>query len=337
MKTPKIIVVLFNTPQTRLEADADTQQSAVEVAGTLEKSGFRVELVEVGETDLGKIDKLRADLIFNLIEWAGDHTQLAVEALEKLEKTGIAFTGSSHVGYRLSCDKAVMKRLMDRFGITTPTWQIFETGDERLDDKLRYPMIVKPSMQHCGVGLAQDSVVSDGKRLRDKVTELIHTYKEPILVEEYIEGRELHVTVLEKNGRPWVLPPAEVTFKHRAGYVPILSYDMKWDEGSWEYGMAGDMAIPKLPADLEERITSIAKKCYEQLDGRDYPRLDLRIKNEEVFVLEINNNPGIDFATDSGIGASARAAGFGTYGQLLEHIVTNAYARFATKYDTAVA
>ena len=315
----------------------DTQKTAMAVDENLKKSGYASEVLGIYPRDVDRISDIRADLVFNLIEWAGKETEDGVTAVKILEKMGMPFTGSSAWGYLLTCDKVMMKRHMDKHKIVTPKWQVFETGDETVDKKLKYPLIVKPSRQHCGIGITQDSVVGDDTALAAKARELVDTYHEPILAEEYIAGRELHVTMLEKNGRPWVLPAAEVTFKEQKGYVPILSYDMKWNEKSWEYNMAGDMAIPELPAAFKRQLETTAVICYRKLGGRDYPRLDVRIRQGKLYVLEINNNPGIDFETDSGIGMSARAAGFKTFGALLSHIVENAYYRWRETYDAAAA
>ena len=161
--------------------------------------------------------------------------------------------------------------------------------------------------------------------------ELRKKYNQPVIAEEFIDGRELQVTILEKNGRPWVLPAAEVVFdKPRA----VLSYEMKWVEKSPEYSES-HMEAADLSSKLKTQISKLAQKCYLKLGGRDYPRLDLRVRGGEIYVLEINNNPGLDWDLDSGMGVSARLAGFKTYGELLTHIVENAYSRFVSKHDAS--
>ena len=193
----------------------------------------------------------------------------------------------------------------------------------------KFPMIVKPAYEHCGIGITQDSIVKNESELRLKTQDLKMKYKQPVIAEEFIQGRELHVTVLEKNGRPWVLPPAEVIFEKPGA---VLSYEMKWNAKSPEYTQA-HMEPAILNSNLKSQISKIAKTCYVKLGGRDYPRLDMRVRGSEVFVLEINNNPGLDFDTDAGMGVSARLAGFKTYSGLLKHIVENAYLRFASQHD----
>lgn len=165
-----------------------------------------------------------------------------------------------------------------------------------------------------------------------KVNEFVEKFAQPILVEEFIHGRELHVTIFENNGKPWVLPPAEVVFKQEDNFLPILSYEGKWDENSEEYTKS-HMGLAELSEEILLQVKTIAEKTYKYLGGRDYPRLDLRLKDDQVYVLEINNNPGIDFSIESGFGISCRAAGFDYLGAL-SHIVENAYLRKGS-YDTA--
>lgn len=306
------VTVLYNLPESDLEADLDTQKSALDVANNLDAT-----LLGIRKNELMKIKKIKSDVIFNLIEWAGTNTEYGVGAVEMLEKTGIPYTGSNAYGYRLSCDKFLMKQTMKKFGIPTP-------------GKKNFPLIVKPAYEHCGIGVNQRSVVENKAQLEELKRSLTKEFGNQPIVEEYIDGRELHVTILENSGKPWVLPPAEVVFQQKPGWRPILSYAGKWDESSDEYPLSR-MELADLDSKVKSRITKIAEICYKKLGGRDYPRLDIRLRGEEIFVLEINNNPGIDYDVLSGIGVSARAVGL-TWSGLLNHIVENAYLR-GGKYD----
>jgi D-alanine-D-alanine ligase len=163
---------------------------------------------------------------------------------------------------------------------------------------------------------------------------MIEKYKQPVLAEEFINGRELHVTVLEKNGKPWVLPTCEVVFNNEDGFLPILTYDGKWNETSAEYQKShAELAV--LEDNVIRQVERLAVDAYRYLEGRDYPRLDMRLRDGIVYVLEINNNPGIDFTNESGFGVSGQAAGF-TFEGILSHIVENAYLRFNQKINDSL-
>jgi D-alanine-D-alanine ligase len=330
------VTVLYNYPESlESESDADTEKSAREVASGLAECGYEVQLMGISKNSIELISEIKSDVVFNLIEWTGKSYPYGVKAIRRLEKTGIPFTGSDSAGFRLSSDKLIMKKKMMRLNILTPKYEIFETGNEEIQADLSFPVIVKPAYEHCGAGLSQKSVVENTEDLKKIVGEMVEKFSQPVIAEEYIDGREVHVTMLEKAGRPVVLPPAEVVFKNEVGYRKILSYDCKWKEDSWEYQMAR-IVLAEFPEEVMKKIRNVAIRCYRELGGRDYPRVDMRIRNSEVYVLEINNNPGIDYDTDSGIGFSSRAANI-TFPELLKHIVEGAMGRWEGKYDTVAS
>jgi D-alanine-D-alanine ligase len=327
------ITVLYNTEdkignQSIMEADEDTELSANDLAKNLKQCGYQSEVLGINYDQKEKIRSIKSDLVFNLLEWSGKHTEDAVEAIKILEEMKIPFTGSDHVGYELSSNKTLMKKAMEENGILTPKWESFDGNFKGVMPEFKYPVIVKPALEHCGIGVDQNSVVGDETRLREKIYDYAARFQTEILVEEYIDGRELHVTILERYGRPWVLPPGEVVFSKKDGYWPIVTYDAKWRESSPEWELS-EMVLAKIDDILASEIDRVGKLAYEKLGGRDYPRLDVRVRGHQAWVLEINNNPGIDFDIQSGIGVSARAVGF-DYPALLKHIVDNAYKRFAT-------
>ena len=312
----KTICVLYNKPEDlHDESDLDTENSAIDAADVLRSEGYEVSLLGIGLDEVSKVKNIEDELVFNLVEWTGKNIAMGTQLIKILERRKIPFTGSGSWGFLLSSDKVQMKKEMKRNKIPTPG--------------KKFPMIVKPAYEHCGIGITQNSIARSETDLRFMIHDLRIKYNQPVISEEFIEGRELHVTVLEKNGRPWVLPPAEVIFDKPGA---VLSYEMKWDEKSPEYYQS-HMGLAVLDSKLKIQISKLAQKCYLKLGGRDYPRLDMRVRGEEIFVLDINNNPGLDFELDSGMGISARLAGFKTYGELLKHIVENAYMRFVSQYD----
>lgn len=333
-KLQKITIIFNRADDANLAADTDTEKSALDIAAVL-KSKYKVDVLALDSKNLNQILKIKGDVIFNMVEWTVDHLSDVKKTFKNLHKTGIPFTGSDFDGYFLSCDKAIMKKAMDQKNIPTPKWQILKTGEEKIDE-LSYPLIVKPTTKHCGIGVTQDSFVKDEISLRAYAKKLIAEFSEPVLVEEFIEGRELHVTVLEKNGKPWVLPIAEVVFNSEENFAPVLTYDGKWNEHSPEYAKSF-MQLADLEPKIKEKVTQIAARAYSNLGGRDYPRLDMRLRGSEVFVLEINNNPGIDFEEDSGFGLSGKTAGF-TYEGILSHILESASSRSTSPaYDTSAS
>lgn len=322
MKKLKKISVLYNLPEGNTADDLDTQKSANNVFSGLQRASYQTELVGIRVNEVKIVAQLQADLVFNLIEWTGRNYRYGIGVIETLESAGLAYTGSNAWGYQVCADKVLMKRLFDKYDICTPVWQTLKSGTEKLGP-LPYPVIVKPAYEHCAIGISQTSVCQNETEVRQKASELIRQYKQPMLVEEYIDGDEAQVTVLEKNGRPWVLPPAVFRYQKKDGFWPINTYDAKWSEG-WEAEMSDWVLDKKLPTKIVRQIYNLARQCYLKLGGRSYPRMDMRINGDKVYVLEINNNPGIDFDSGSGIAVSAKMAGLDWEG-LLTNIVEEAY------------
>lgn len=332
MNKVQTITILFNLPGLgeggvwAKEADADTWQSAVEVKKVLDDMGYRSQLLGIGPAEAWKIKSIKSDLIFNLIEWTGADAKYAVMAFREIEKLGVPYTGSDIKGYLLSVDKLKMKKMMKQLGILTPRWQVFKAG-QKVKKSLEYPVILKPAYEHCGIGISQDSVIGSDRLLQSKVMEMAEQFKQPILAEEYIEGMEVNVTILERNGKPWVLPPVEVVFGGVGDGRPIFTYERKWNDKALEFWQT-TVRIAQLSPSMTAQIREDAKRAYTGLGGRDYPRLDLRISGNLAYVLEINNNPEIDFTFQGGIRESAAAIGL-NHGKLLAHVVENAYERFS--------
>lgn len=319
------VTVLYNLPQIGDASDLDTQKSAFGVAEGLKKN-YEVAVLGIKFDEINKIKDIKSDIVFNLIEWAGNEYMYGIQVIEELENVSLPYSGSNAWGFELTSNKEIMKNEMTRNNIPIPKFQVLSTKDEVLRTDFKYPVILKPISEHCGIGIGQDSVCNNDKETRNKVQRMLEKYKQPVLAEEFINGRELQVTILEKNGQPWVLPAAEVVFANKAGWKPILSYEGKWEEKSDEYKLS-NMQLADLKGEMRNEIEEIAKECYVKLGGRDYPRVDMRLRDDEIFVLEINNNPGIDYDIESGIGVSARAVNL-SWEDLLKHIVENAYKRF---------
>jgi len=324
----KNITVIYNQAgNISLESDKDTEESAESVANNLKLTGYETKLLGLNKNNISVLENINPDLVFNLIEWDGNNLPYALEAIEILERRKLPFTGSGRKGYRLTVEKNMMKNKFKQLGIITPAWCIWPDEAVNMKD-LQYPVIVKLATTHCSVGISQASVVNDTESAKILADKMFKQFNEKVMIEEYVTGRELQITILEKNHRPWVLPFCEILFEKGIKYVPILTYESKWKEDASDYAKTDITNKVDIEENIKNRIVEIAKLCYTEMDGKDYPRLDLRFSDEVINVLEINNNPGIDFEDDSGIGLSAKAAGFNNYSELLKHIVENTHVRF---------
>ncbi|MDI6753457.1 MAG: ATP-grasp domain-containing protein [Thermodesulfobacteriota bacterium] len=274
---------------------------------------------------LEKILSTRADLIFNLCEEFFGQTRLEMNLAALLELLDIPFTGSPALVLALSQDKGKTKSIFAHYNIPTPPFRVWQPGEKESLDGLRFPLIVKPLREDASLGIDNDAFVEDEKSLSRQVQKIYHGYKQSVLVEEYIDGRELNVSILG-NDHPQVLPISEIDFSSMPPGLPrICGYSAKWVEGSQEFCHT----VPRCPAllspEIEKEIFRISLKVYQVMECRDYARVDIRLSRDGIpYVLEVNANP--DISPDAGMVRSARAAGF-TYPEFLGRIVDLAQAR----------
>ncbi|MBI5151061.1 MAG: ATP-grasp domain-containing protein [Candidatus Pacebacteria bacterium] len=289
--------------------DDTTKDSAIEIFNALKKKKTRPFFVPVDAQHIEKIIRnIQADCIFNLIEWTGKDLPYALFACLLIEQSGIPFTGATTHNFHLISDKVLMKRAFDRAKIPTPRWQTFIRGNEPIRKDFKYPIIIKPSLQHCSIGLSRDMVVDSARALQKQVREQMRRFDEPVFAEEFIEGREFQVAVIEKDGKPVVLPPVEILFKYR-GKDSYLTFESRWDEKHPDYQMS-DIGLPKnMSKQLRKGIEDVCTKIFAELDYRDYMRADIRVRRDRVFVLEANCNPGLGDDDESAIPIAHHAVG----------------------------
>jgi len=185
---------------------------------------------------------------------------------------------------------------------------------------LKFPVIVKPIAKDGSMGINGHSVLENLTEIYDQVDFITSTYQEPALVEEYIAGRELNVTVLGSGKKAQVLPVSEIvfgpSFKNK---YKIVDFPAKWEEDSVAYRDTVGLCPAILDTTTQQKIERMALKAAELTGCRNYSRVDFRLSlNKSPYILEINANPGI--APDSGVIRSAYAAGF-TYATFLEQLV----------------
>jgi len=324
------IAVVYNEPYS---SRYDTVGEEAAVLGVLESveavyhallelgyDAFKVSLVLPIEAAEKRLRSLEVDLVFNLFE--GFCGQPETEALmpEVLAKLGVPYTGCPATALTLALDKVESKRVMRAAGISTPDFQLL-TPETLSRFNLRYPCIVKPRNEDASHGLSQDSVVSDLAALARQVTRVCQLYGGGALVEEFIDGRELNVTVLGDSNNI-VLPVSEITYSLPEGMPRILTFAAKWvPESRYFQGTKATCPAPIPPA-ARQCAAETALRVLRLLGSRGYARVDMRLDKEgELNVIEVNPNP--DISPGSGAVLQAEAAGM-SYTQFIEKIIETA-------------
>lgn len=308
------IAIIYSLPTRRalsspfVATDEDTKDSALEIAEALQSKNVEVILVPVSEDTINEISRVKANYIFTLIEWDGMDIPLFLKAMKCIDQTGIPYTGSSLSVMTALVDKVKMKEALDSSGISTPRWQLFRDGTEPVRDDFRYPVIMKLALTHCSIGITRSAVVDRSEDLTSQVTKHITTHHQPVYVEEFIDGREFQVTIIEEKDGLRVLPPAEIVFK-KGGKDSFLTYESRWDEKHPDYNLSS-VKLAEVSSNLKKRLGDISLAAFRSLGFSDYARMDIRSRGEEPFILEANTNPGLGDSDDYGMTVSYKAVGW---------------------------
>ncbi|MBA3464310.1 MAG: ATP-grasp domain-containing protein [Deltaproteobacteria bacterium] len=300
---------------------------------SLEEHGHTVTMVNVRDnfdTMLDAIRTTKPDVVMNLVEFFRDDAELEHDVPALYELLGVEYTGNRPLALSLCQKKPQAKALLAAHGLPVPRGVVIESIDAAANLDLEFPIIVKPAFDDASGGIDAGSVVHDRSSLIARIDKMLHEHKQAALVEEYIEGREIHCAIL--GDRP--LPLYEMQFKggndeHGKPLPKIITYRAKWDPYSREHhAVQGVCPVPDLDPALARTIEDVAMRAYRALGCRDYARVDMRVdsRTNQPYILEVNPNP--DLAESCAFNASAKAAGL-TYAQMICEIVDLAIARKA--------
>lgn len=294
------------------------------ITDALRKGGHQVTTVE-GDKDL--VDRLehfmprvvkgeRPGMVFNVsygIQGQARYTHVP----SILEMVGIPYIASGPLAHSLALDKVVTKMILSQHRLPTPDFAVLDTADADLPAELTFPLIVKPKHEAVSFGL---KIVHNDDELREAVKALFDEYAQPVLVEQYIEGREINVGLLG-NGPPEALPPAELVFGSEG--PPIYTYEDKTRRSGREVSVVSPARISE---DLRDRARDLAIRAFTVLGCADCARVDMRLDGEgRFYILEVNSLPSL--GEHGSYCAAAEAAGL-DYTRLVNRLVEVASARY---------
>ncbi|MDF1610774.1 D-alanine--D-alanine ligase family protein [Stygiobacter electus] len=351
MKYDKKILICYNEPtryynnylgKDDIEYDQQNDLSEREflkqidnIRSILLKRFTYVETLAVNRNIKNAINQLinfNPDAIFNFVESIEGNTNLEVYFAGLYDLLGFEYTGNTPITLGNCLVKSRTKQILESFRIKTPKHFTCELNyiPSRSELKLKFPLILKLLREDASIGISEFSVVRTYKQLVERLKYLYNSFNQEVLIEEYIDGRELNVAILGNK----ILPISEISFDTLPENLPkIITYEAKWSEESVYF----KNTIPKCPTNLdakvEEKVREVALKAYEALECRDYARVDIRLNKKNIpYVIEVNPNP--DISPDTGFVRSAKAANI-NYEQLLYTIISFAIER--SNYDTQAA
>lgn len=304
--------------------DNQTDEVVNYVKNLLRKRKYRIQVINVKPDDLSSLQKIKADFVFNLV----DSKAMELKIAKILGRMNIPHSGSAFKAIQASNNKIKTKKIFMKNNIPTPKFTIIKPSDRITRSILpsKFPVIIKPAYEHCSIGITDLSVAVNYKQFKSIVQRLRKKYGQTLIAEEFIEGKELQVTVLETPNETHALPIAEIIFnKDSPSRWNIYGFDEKWNKNLAVYKSYKFVAPPRHVRNaLEKNIKRDAIKAFYAMNFRDYARFDLRfnIKNKNWFFLEGNANCGFDADPNDATNRSIAAAGM-TMDDFLLQIVRN--------------
>ncbi len=317
---PASLLVLYHHPDAQDGKDAMFEVDRTIMAG-LRAAGFAVDPLLFDGDRKTVEDALEAhpvEAVFNICDGFDDNERTA-QVADLLEESGVPYTGCDGRAFRHATNKAATKLCLARADLPTPRGQGFKAPGTPLAKALRFPLIVKPCADDASIGIQEDSVVAGAAQLRNKLRQLFAEAPQLYLVEEYIEGREIYVPLV--GGRaPFPLLEVEFAPDYFAHRPRIQTYQSKWRQTSHAW-RATETKEARLDKNMEGRIRRMARAAFRALSLRGYASMDVRVRGDDIFILELNPNPHI--GPDSDMVKAANLAGL-TYAQFLKLLVDQA-------------
>ena len=329
------VAILHNLDHDLLEEDPgrearkDVTKVAEALASALDQGTMRAQVLPVsGAAELlATLDRTRPDLVINLCESlaADSRGEMAVPLL--LDLLRLPYTGSAALALGLALHKHKAKEVLLARGVPTPRFVLAERLEDLTGLELPFPLIVKPSREDASVGVSFDSVVGTRAQLERAVRAVLNRFRQPALVEQYVDGPEVYVPLLGNRGggARTGLPLTEIQFGPAfSGRPRILSYRAKWEADSAE--CKDSPSVPcTLSAREQERLRGLATAAFDALECQDYGRVDLRVAADgTAYVIDVN--PNCDLHPEAGFARAAAAAGI-TYRALAVRLVEIALER----------
>ncbi|HNS02899.1 MAG TPA: hypothetical protein PKM78_11020 [Anaerolineae bacterium] len=323
--------------------DLDSEETIEAIVKGLQAGGHEAEFFEANLSLVETLPAFRPDICFNIAEshW-GDSRESQVPAL--LEMMRIPYTGSRVMSLSLALDKSMTKRVLAFHSLPTPPFQNFERVDEPLDDDMTFPMFVKPAREGTGMGVSAKSIVHNELELRRQIKEILTRYRQPALVEHYIDGREITVGVVGNLRGPVArrVPGDEDAPRITAGlhFLPPLEVDLARYPAE-EAGLYTGRVKTELaddfyylcPAPLDEEmlidLNWYTAAAFRVMGCADVARVDFRLDrhdNDKPYILEINTLPGLN-PRISDLVIEARAEGV-SHAELINSILLQGAARY---------
>ncbi len=293
--------------------EAEVFDRAKVIAPYFEKMGCKVELIAGNEELTDILKEKKPDFVLNLVDSVRGMEHLAAIVPATLELLSIPYVGTGMLGLSINSNKFLTKKLMEQVGLPLPRYQLFSSPNDVLDIHLKFPLISKLNEIHGSVAIDQTAVSENESQLRTRLRELMNTYHQPVLVEEFIVGKEFTAFILEGAIRKVYL--GEKAFQETGDKYKMATFDAVWrDINSYEY----------VRADGHGMLENYTRLAFDVLKMDDYAKFDVRQdESGRYYFIDCNANPAFGpLESDCAISHVLKMYGI-DFDEILRRIVVN--------------
>ncbi len=328
--------VLQNNSNAQLQKPTDTfaEWDTWETINTVKdaiETFHTVELIEADDNAYEKLKNSKCDIVFNIAEgFNGISREAQIPAI--LDMLNIPYSGSDPLTLSICLDKSRTKEILSHYKIPNAGFIVIDQIEQLKNISLDFPLMAKPVGEGSSKGIYSSSFVQTEKDLYYEVERILNEYSQPVLVEEFLPGREFTAAVIGNDGDAEILPIVEIAYKDFPdNFIPIYSYEAKWILDTREKPLNVFSCPAELDTKLENRIKETVLKTYKILRCRDWSRIDLRLdKNNIPNIIEVNPLPGIlpNPEDNSCFPKAARTSGL-SYNEMINKVLYVAAKRYS--------
>ena len=321
-KNPVIVAVIKN--EVSREDMKDVLRCKDSVAEALLQRGYKPKTLYLRKDTfkspsilIEKILKLNPLCVFNLFEGFFDDSQKEADFVFVLEESGIPFTGNSSFTLKTALDKVRTKEILNLNNILTPQGFFVKNIKDLNDKQISFPLFIKPCFEDASVGIDENALIEGNKELYEVINKKLKEFPKGLIIEEFIGGKEYSAGFL--GDFPYELLGISVLdYNKHKDFLPFLTYSSKWVQESEEFRVLLPSIEERIEPSLKKKILNLAVKAAKILKCKSHFRVDLREKQKELYVIDINPNPDIN--EDSGFIKQAYHKGY-SYPDIIEKIL----------------
>ena len=285
---------IITTPNESLkESGFGSSKACHSVLNAVQKAGYSARLnVCHNNDDLNSIVKRKPQLVIPAVKYIpvnnGDNIWLS----DYFDQHGINFTGSSREVLKFDSNKVLAKMHLTNKGIKTANYFLATPGQYQKESDLpiTFPLFLKPLDAANGNGIDDLSFVTNFVDYENKVASLYNIFNQPVLVEEYLDGREFTVAIIKTNNKEVIASAVEVIPPTSTHGLRILGAQTKKDDS--------EKLIEIVDREVKNRVTTLAIDAFNALGVRDFGRIDIKTNNHgEAFFMEANLVPGMTYGS----------------------------------------